>query len=109
MKTANLDKIYGWRLSREFEDSTRIAKNPMEAERIRQNPDRSVQTKNVIFVINKLQIFAEIVHFFILRMFAPVPVDSVNICFGARHSTMQRDLDLHWPVHFLNYWKIIFF
>lgn len=30
MKTANLDRIYGWRLSHEFDDKARRAKNPYE-------------------------------------------------------------------------------
>lgn len=29
MKTANLDKIFGWRLSREFDEAKRQAKNPL--------------------------------------------------------------------------------
>ncbi|CAK5059163.1 unnamed protein product [Meloidogyne enterolobii] len=40
MKMANLDKIFGWRLSWEFVDKSRLAKNPLEKEKQRENVDR---------------------------------------------------------------------
>lgn len=30
MKTANLDKVFDWKLSYEFDESKRLAKNPVE-------------------------------------------------------------------------------
>jgi hypothetical protein len=49
MKTANLDKIYGWRLSREFEEKSRHGKNPMKEGIQRQNTDRFIDNlKNII-------------------------------------------------------------
>lgn len=40
MKMANLDKIFGWRLSWEFVDNLRHAKNPLEKGKINENVDR---------------------------------------------------------------------
>uniref|UniRef100_A0A914ME38 Cap-specific mRNA (nucleoside-2'-O-)-methyltransferase 1 n=1 Tax=Meloidogyne incognita TaxID=6306 RepID=A0A914ME38_MELIC len=40
MKMANLDKIFGWRLSWEFVAKSRLAKNPLEKEKQRENVDR---------------------------------------------------------------------
>jgi len=42
MKMANLDKIFGWRLSWEFVDKSRLAKNPLEKEKQRENVDRLI-------------------------------------------------------------------
>lgn len=41
MKTANLDKIFGWKLSWEFDDTKRLAKNPLTPDKGRENVDRS--------------------------------------------------------------------
>jgi hypothetical protein len=40
MKTANLDKVFGWRLSGELEEESRLGKNPMEEGKPRENTDR---------------------------------------------------------------------
>uniref|UniRef100_A0A914D828 Cap-specific mRNA (nucleoside-2'-O-)-methyltransferase 1 n=1 Tax=Acrobeloides nanus TaxID=290746 RepID=A0A914D828_9BILA len=40
MKTANLDRIFGWRLSQEFDDTVRGSKNPFKEHQERKNDSR---------------------------------------------------------------------
>ncbi|KAI1724059.1 ftsJ-like methyltransferase domain-containing protein [Ditylenchus destructor] len=40
MKTANLDKIFDWRLSRDFDEKRRLIKNPLAPDEDRENVDR---------------------------------------------------------------------
>jgi cap1 methyltransferase len=40
MKTANLDRVLDWRLSREFDEQKRLAKNPIEADSQASNSTR---------------------------------------------------------------------
>jgi hypothetical protein len=92
MKTANLDKIYGWRLSREFEEKSRHGKNPMKEGQQRQNTDRFLD--KLINITNLLNNSGRI-RSFILPMFVQVPVVSVSTCFGERPSIILKDSVSH--------------
>lgn len=45
MKTANLDRIFGWKLSQEFDDNARRAKNPYERDDIESSKARENTTR----------------------------------------------------------------